>query len=189
LVPDTPLPAVVIPYDALLEHWRGHRRVTRRMIQAFPDDALFGFSIGGMRPFSAMALEMIRMASAGVRGLATREWPIVYPKDAPTPSTKAELLRLWDETTDEIEALWPRIPPQRFQEVDKAFGQWEGVVYGCSSTGSTTRSIIAGRHTCTCARLASSRRPSTTGADSRHRSGQSRSESIGLKRVPRPARR
>jgi uncharacterized damage-inducible protein DinB len=120
----------VIPYDALLEHWQGHRRVTRRMLQAFPDDALFGFSIGGMRPFSAMALEMIRMASAGMRGLATREWPIVYPKDAPTPTTKAALLRLWDETTDEIEALWPRIPPQRFQEVDKAFGQWEGVVYG-----------------------------------------------------------
>ena len=83
-----------------------------------------------MRPFSAMALEMIRMASAGMRGLATREWPIVYPKDAPTPSTKSELLRLWDQTTDEIEAHWPRIPPLRFQEVDKAFGQWEGVVYG-----------------------------------------------------------
>ena len=130
MAPDTPSPAVAIPYDALLEHWQGHRRVTRRMIQAFPDEALFGFSVGGMRPFSAMALEMIRMASAGMRGLATREWPNVYPKDAPTPSTKAELLRLWDETTDEIEALWPRIPPQRFQEVDKAFGQWEGVVYG-----------------------------------------------------------
>ncbi len=127
---DKPAPAVVIPYDALLEHWQGHRRVTRRMIQVFPDDALFGFSIGGMRPFSAMALEMIRMASAGMRGLATREWPIVYPKDAPTPSTKSELLRLWDQTTDEIEALWARIPPLRFQEVDKAFGQWEGVVYG-----------------------------------------------------------
>ena len=127
---DKPSPAVVIPYDALLEHWQGHRRVTRRMIQAFPDDALFGFSIGGMRPFSAMALEMIRMASAGMRGLATREWPIVYPKDAPTPSTKPELLRLWDQTTDEIEALWPRLPPLRFQEVDKAFGEWEGVVYG-----------------------------------------------------------
>ena len=115
----------MIPYDALLEHWQGHRRVTRRMIQAFPDDALFGFSIGGMRPFSAMALEMIRMASAGIRGLATREWPIVYPKDAPTPYSKSELLRLWDQTTDEIEALWPRIPPLRFQEVDKAFGQWK----------------------------------------------------------------
>ena len=130
MAPDKPLPEVVIPYDALLEHWQGHRRVTRRMIQAFPDDALFGFSLGGMRPFSAMALEMIRMASAGMRGLATREWPVVYPEDAPAPRTKPELLRLWDQTTDEIEALWPRIPPLRFQEVDKAFGQWEGVVYG-----------------------------------------------------------
>jgi uncharacterized damage-inducible protein DinB len=120
VTPDASSPAVQIPYDALLEHWQGHRRVTRRMIEAFPDDALFGFSIGGMRPFSAMALEMIRMASAGVRGLATREWPI----------TKAELLRLWDQTTAEIDGMWTRIPPQRFQEIDKAFGQWEGIVYG-----------------------------------------------------------
>ena len=88
MAPDPASPAVLIPHDALLEHWQGHRRVTRRMIQAFPDDALFGFSIGGMRPFSAMVLEMIRMASAGVRGLATREWPIVYPKDAPTPTRR-----------------------------------------------------------------------------------------------------
>ena len=73
---------------------------------------------------------MIRRARAGIQGIATREWPIAYPKDAPTPSTKAELLRLWDETTDEIEALWRRIPAQRFQEVDKAFGEWEGIVYG-----------------------------------------------------------
>jgi hypothetical protein len=90
---DKPSSEVVIPYEALLEHWQGHRRVTRRMIEAFPDDALFAFSVGGMRPFSAMALEMIRMTSAGMRGLATREWPIVYPKDAPAPGTKPELLR------------------------------------------------------------------------------------------------
>ena len=56
------------------------------------------------------------MASAGMRGLATREWPIVYPEDAPTPSTKSELLRLWDQTTDEIEAHWPGIPPLDFRK-------------------------------------------------------------------------
>ena len=74
---DASAPGVVIPHDALLEHWQGHRRLTRRMIEAFPDDQLFRFSIGGMRPFSAMALEMISMAGAGIQGLATREWTMV----------------------------------------------------------------------------------------------------------------
>ena len=44
--------AVAIPADALLDHWQGHRRVTRRVIEAFPEDALFNYSIGGMRPFA-----------------------------------------------------------------------------------------------------------------------------------------
>ena len=44
--------------------------------------------------------------------------------------TKADLLQLWDAATNEINVLWPTIPPQRFQEVDKAFGQWEMPIYG-----------------------------------------------------------
>jgi hypothetical protein len=34
--------------------------------------------------------------------------------------TKAELLRLWDEATEKLNAIWPIIPAHRFAEVDKA---------------------------------------------------------------------
>lgn len=47
--------AMFIPAAALLEHWQGHRRLTRRVIEAFPADRLFSYSIGNMRPFGAMA--------------------------------------------------------------------------------------------------------------------------------------
>ncbi len=131
---ETSASGIVIPQQALLEHWQGHRRLTRRVIEAFPDDQLFRFSVGGMRPFSAMALEMISMAAAGIRGLATREWTMVKDLDhhskAPTPATRQELLTRWDEVTRQIDLLWPQIPPSRFQEIDKAFGEWEGPVYG-----------------------------------------------------------
>jgi uncharacterized damage-inducible protein DinB len=126
--------SIMIPADAFLEHWQGHRRVTRRVIDTFPDDALFGFSVGGMRPFSALAFEMISMTSAGIQGLATRQWAtqdnLLHHSGATPPETKAQLLRLWDATTDELNALWPGIPSQRFNEVDKAFGVYEGVIYG-----------------------------------------------------------
>ncbi len=34
--------------EALLDHWQGHRKLTRRVIEAFPADHLLTFSAGGM---------------------------------------------------------------------------------------------------------------------------------------------
>ena len=154
--------APFITPDALLSHWQGHRRVTRRLVEAFPDDQLFAFSVGGMRPFGALALEMLGMAVPMVRGVVTGEWS--YAGDhAARP--KQELLRLWDESTEQLNALWPQIQPQRFGETTTAFGQFTGRSTTSSCTSSTTRFITAGRATCTCARSGSSRQPSTIAAD------------------------
>jgi uncharacterized damage-inducible protein DinB len=108
--------------DALLAHWQGHRRLTRRMIEAFPDDKLFSFSVGGMRPFGVLAMEMITMGVPMIRGLAEGNWDSTMDR-APRP--RAEVLDLWDASTDELDALWQRVPPERFQETVRAFGQYE----------------------------------------------------------------
>ena len=63
----------VLTSEALLKNWQGHRRLTRRVIQAFPEDKLFNSSIGGMRPFSEMAWEFIRMAVPIVDGVDYRQ--------------------------------------------------------------------------------------------------------------------
>jgi uncharacterized damage-inducible protein DinB len=117
----------------LLDHWQGHRRLTRKTIEAFPEDKLFTYSIGGMRPFSEFIMEFIGMAEPGIDGILTGEWKSVdqlphHAKDA-NPKTKAELLQCWDAATEKIDRLWPKIPVQRFRELDRAFGQWEGPVY------------------------------------------------------------
>ena len=113
----------IVSAEALLAHWQGHRRLTRRVIEAFPEDKLFSFSVGGMRPFSVMAMEFLKMAAPIARGVATGRW--TSADDLPSPSTKAALLALWDQATEELDAIWPTIPMHRFAEVDKAFGQWE----------------------------------------------------------------
>ena len=118
--------ALVVTPDQLLDHWQGHRRLTRRVIEAFPDDQLFTFSVGGMRPFGVLALEMISMAAPTARGIATGDWD--SPRDR-SARPRAELLRLWDESTALIDDLWPQIPPERFQETMTAFGQWPGPAY------------------------------------------------------------
>ena len=111
---------------ALLSHWQGHRRLTRRVIEAFPDDQLFTFSIGGMRPFGALALEMVTMATPMVRGTISGDWTASSGREA---VPKAEVLRLWDETTAELERLWPQIPAERFAETITAFGQYTGILH------------------------------------------------------------
>ena len=125
----------VINSQALLEHWQGHRRLTRRVIEAFPEDKLFSFSVGSMRPFSEMVKEFLKMAEPIAHGVATGKWTPFGGGDLDSVKTKTELLRLWDESTEKLNAIWPTIPAHRFAEVDKAFGQWENsgintILYG-----------------------------------------------------------
>ena len=107
--------------SAMLKHWQGHRRLTRRMIEAFPEDKLFTFSIGGMRPFGELAAEMLGMAEPTVRGVVTNEWKEYATGKA---TTKAELLRQWDESTRQIDQLFPQIPADHFKDTITAFGQY-----------------------------------------------------------------
>ncbi len=115
----------VLTADDLLKNWQGHRRLTRRTIEAFPEDKLFQFSIGGMRPFAEMAWEFIRMTVPIVDGVTTGKWGDINAEKETKPTTKADLLRFWDAQTKELDEKFPQIPAHRFTEVDKVFDQWE----------------------------------------------------------------
>jgi uncharacterized damage-inducible protein DinB len=112
--------------EQLLHHWQGHRRLTRRVIAAFPEDQLFTHSVGAMRTFGEMAMELLGMGAPMARGIATGVWQSYTKAEA---VTRADLLRLWDESTSQIDDVWSRIPPERFQERMTAFGVYEGPVY------------------------------------------------------------
>jgi uncharacterized damage-inducible protein DinB len=116
----------IMSSQQFLEHWQGHRTLTRRTIDAFPEDKLFSYSAGGMRPFSALAEEFIGMAVPTLKGVITGSWEEYAAVKA---ANKAELLKKWDDATAEINRLWPTIPAARFQEVDTAFGQWKMAIY------------------------------------------------------------
>ncbi len=111
----------VVTPEQLLHHWQGHRGLTRRVIDAFPESDLFNYSIGGMRTFAQLSMEFMQMAVPTLQGVISGEWPSAKPEP---PTTKAGLLEVWDSDTEEINRLWPTIPAGRFQETDTAFGQW-----------------------------------------------------------------
>lgn len=119
---------IILTLEELLNHWQGHRKLTRRVIEAFPEDKLFEYSIGGMRPFSELALEMIQMTGNGIQGVVTKKWKY-FEENKPNPKNKEEFLRIWDEVTELINKRWSEISTSRFQEVDVAFGKYEGKVY------------------------------------------------------------
>lgn len=117
----------------MLEHWQGHRRLTRRVIEAFPEDKLFTYSLGGMRTFGAMMLELTGLTGIGMKSMIDGNW--VHIEQVPhndgkmkDPSRK-NLLALWDEVTEEIEAQWPKISSERFLEVEAAYQLYEGPIY------------------------------------------------------------
>ncbi|WP_025764244.1 DinB family protein [Dyadobacter tibetensis] len=122
--------AVLISPIQMLTHWQGHRSLTRRAIEIFPEKEFYEFSIGGMRPFAQLCMELIDIAGAGVRGMATGDWsgPDMNGHPAP-PATKAGLLALWDADTEEINKFFPLITLERFQEHEAAFGMYEAPIY------------------------------------------------------------
>ena len=120
-------PALVITPEQFLKHWQGHRGLTRRVIDAFPEDKLFSYTSGGMRTFAVLAMEFLGMAVPTLNGIVTGKWES-YAE--PKATTKAEILAQWDKATKEIDELFPKIPATRFQEVDTAFGQWKMPIHG-----------------------------------------------------------
>lgn len=123
----------VITPEEFLAHWQGHRTLTRKAIEAFPEKELFSFSVGGMRPFSALTMEMIDLAYYGLKGVTTGEWKGIdqmphYKGEKPI-TTKEELLQLWDSITEQINNMWPLIRLEQFHETVLSFGQYEGTVY------------------------------------------------------------
>lgn len=110
--------------EKLLTHWQGHRTLTRKVIDAFPEKELFDFSIGGMRTFSQLAAELIAIAGPGLKGIVHKE-VAPYNEEALDFKTKAEILEQWDKETIIINEYFPQISSHRFQETFNLFGEYE----------------------------------------------------------------
>lgn len=121
------VPQVITPSE-LLEHWQGHRRLTRRMIEAFPEDAFFNHTVGGMRPFSKLISELLSIAEPGLREIVTGTSE-TQNEEIGNDGKKATFLKLWDEATEVINQLWSKLEPEEFQKSITLFGQYEGTVW------------------------------------------------------------
>lgn len=119
--------AQVISSEELLNHLQGHRNLTRRTIEAFPEKELFNHTIGGMRTFAEMTMELLAIAGPGIQEIVSGQSEALDEK-VDHGNSKAKMLQLWDEATEQINTLWPQIALERFQEKITLFGMYEGTV-------------------------------------------------------------
>ena len=118
---------IITPAE-LLKHWQGHRDLTRRVIEAFPEEEYFNFLIGGMRSFAAMTMELLGIAVPALREIVGGNVTEVN-KQAEPGNKKENVLQLWDTATEEINTLWSQIPVERFHDSIMLFGKYEGTVW------------------------------------------------------------
>lgn len=116
--------SLIITKAELLKHWQGHRALTRRVIEAFPEKELFEFSIAGMRPFGDLAKELLSIALPGLQGIVSRADDGYTEDGLGAITTKGALLAKWDEDTPQINALFNQIPEADFHEMFNLFGQF-----------------------------------------------------------------
>ncbi|WP_035652942.1 MULTISPECIES: DinB family protein [unclassified Flavobacterium] len=118
------LEAQVITSEDLLKHWQGHRALTRRLIEIFPEKDFFEFSIGGMRPFAKLVDELLAIAAPALKGIVNRKSE-PYTEAEEKLIFKAQYLEKWDEATAEINKYWEQLSVEDFSETFNLFGQYE----------------------------------------------------------------
>ncbi|GHG07293.1 DNA damage-inducible protein DinB [Deinococcus piscis] len=109
----------------LLAHWQGHRDLTRRTIEAFPEEAFEQHAAPGMRPFRKMTLELSHMVDYQLNWLRTGK-PQTEEGEEQTKNlpSRAEILKRWDEQTGELAAEFPKVSAETWlTPVDTPFGK------------------------------------------------------------------
>lgn len=114
----------VITKEGLLKHWMGHRNLTRRVIEAFPEKDFFEFSIGGMRPFAQLSVELLSIGGPALKAIVNNEIN-TYDESGLSLTSKEQILQKWDEQSDVINEYFNQIPLERFSETFNLFGQYE----------------------------------------------------------------
>lgn len=117
----------VISKAQLLKDWQAHRRLTRKVIEAFPENEFFNYAIGGMRPFSAITKELLGIAEPGLREIVTGKTAELN-EEMQHLDKKETILAAWDDATQKIDAHWEKIDTVDFTKQIMSFGQFPGTV-------------------------------------------------------------
>jgi len=110
--------ALLLDPAGLLEILEGNRRLTLRVVQAFPEHELFHYAPAEpLRPFAEMVREILDIEAGYVHGIATGEWtvPTLYGE----VRSKEELLAACAAVRQRTREMWPQVTAERLMAVDE----------------------------------------------------------------------
>ena len=113
--------------EALLTNLKDVRALTRKVIEAFPEKELFEFSVANLRPFSQMVEEFL-MITNYIFTETLHEKHTPFYTEGQFPTTKAEVLALWDRATEILDREWTKVgdytQPLTIHQMTFSFAQW-----------------------------------------------------------------
>lgn len=101
----------------------GNRRLTMRVVEAFPEDQLFNYTPDEkLRPFAEMVKEIMNIENGYMRGIALDKWE--YQNLFEGVTTKENLIKISNEIREETRKMWAEMPEERLEIVvkDSFFG-------------------------------------------------------------------
>ncbi|WP_285765934.1 DinB family protein [Peribacillus sp. SI8-4] len=109
---------MVLSKTDLLEILEGNRRLTMRVVEAFPEEELFHFTPADkLRPFAEMIKEIMNIERAYVRGIARNVWE--FQDSFASISTKEALISACEAIRDDTRRLWQEITEETLEVVEK----------------------------------------------------------------------
>jgi uncharacterized damage-inducible protein DinB len=114
----------VISPRKLLKHWQGHRALTRRVIEKFPERDFAGFSIAGMRTPAQLTAELLSIGGPALKAIIERDSQ-PYSESGLNLLTKEDYLEKWDAETELINDYWQQLTVDDFSKTFNLFGQYE----------------------------------------------------------------
>ena len=113
--------------EALLTNLKDVRTLTRNVIEAFPEKELFEFSVANLRPFSQMVEEFL-MITNYIFTETLHEKHTPFYTEGQFPTTKAEVLALWDRASEILDREWKEVGDYTqsltIYQMTFSFSQW-----------------------------------------------------------------
>lgn len=106
----------LLTLEQFYNHWQGHRRLTLRTVEAFPDDKLFSYKVEPMRTFGEIAKEILGVEAYTLNGIISGEW-VWKPDEAIT--SKESLLAGFLAMKKTTKELWSKLTSERLHAVEK----------------------------------------------------------------------
>ena len=120
--------AELVTKQEWLENWQANRRLTRKVIEAFPEKELFEFSVGGMRSFSKIVDELLYIGVVSLEQISENKVIPFENHEGYAGKTKTEILANWDKLTEQIETFFANTPSERFREEFNLFGMFNYLI-------------------------------------------------------------